>query len=54
MRAMGRSMKSLWQAHRETILANVNGLDVAKLDAVKYLFEFDRCVILKLQHHEHG
>jgi hypothetical protein len=45
MRAMGTSMKALWHEHRDVIVENVGKLDVAKLDAVQYLFEFDRFVL---------
>jgi predicted alpha/beta-fold hydrolase len=41
-RVMGTSMRSLWETHKKDILDGVEGIDVEKVESIKYLFEFDR------------
>ena len=42
MRIMGSSMRKLWTRHKDNILKEVKGIDVEKVENLKYLFEFDR------------
>lgn len=41
-RVMGTSMRALWVKHKKDILDGVEGIDVEKVESIKYLFEFDR------------
>jgi predicted alpha/beta-fold hydrolase len=42
MRVMGTSMRGLWARHKDNILKEIKGIDVEKVENLKYLFEFDR------------
>lgn len=52
LRVMGSSMRQLWTRHKNEILKDIKNINVEKVDDLKYLFEFDRCVLHEPAHQE--